>query len=98
MEILSISDVEDDIKYNLKLNFFNEELCKILKNTISVDPEYSKSIIREIKITEEGNLHFTYSTKAINLKPMKKSINSMLENLSLVLETIHLFGEDKQVN
>lgn len=92
MEHLTISDVGEEISYQIQLNFLNTELSNIIKTSLDVDPEYSKQIFRVIEVTNEGNLKFTYTTKAINLKPMKKSINSMFENLTLVIQTIKQFA------
>jgi hypothetical protein len=92
MDYLCISDVGEEISYQFQLNFFNPDISRIIKTSLDVDPEYSKQINREISITQDGNITFKYSTKAINLKPMKKSINSMFENLSLVLQTIQQFS------
>lgn len=88
---LTINDINDTIKYSVALNFFDKSISNIVKTSLEVDPEYCKQIKRDMEITEDGNLVINYSSSAINLKPMKKSINSMLDNLSLILETINQF-------
>lgn len=91
MEILSVNDINDDISFDMSINLFNKELAIILKQALEVDPEFSKQISRSIEVGEFGNLNLNYKSKAINLKPMKKSINGMLENMVLVLQTVDGF-------
>ena len=92
MEILKVNDINDTIKYQTRFNLHNIELANILKSSLEVDSEFSKKIERVFEVTEEGNLLLTYKTTAMQIKPMKKSINGMLENMILVLETIDQFG------
>lgn len=90
---LKINSTEDNIQYSFKLNLLNKELSEIIKNTISVDKEYNSNITRNISICSDGNITFDYSSKAIYLKPMKKSINSLMDSISLILETVNQFYE-----
>lgn len=92
-DYLKIENTDDNIKYSFSLKVLNKELAEIIKNTISVDKEYNSNINREITISEEGNITFLYSSKAIYLKPMKKSINSLMDSISLILETVNQFYE-----
>lgn len=94
MEVLKVNDTNDNISYSVKLNFMNDHISNVVKTTLEVDPEYSKNINREINVTNEGSLEIKYHTQAIYLKPMKKSINAMFENMALVLQTIRDFAPD----
>ena len=92
-ETLVVNNIDDKIKLEIKFNFLNQKLSNILKSALEVDPEYSKEIKREFEIDESGNLNLSYQTHALNIKPMKKSVNAMYENMRLILETIQLFND-----
>ena len=92
MEVLQVKELDQTIKYSVSFNLFNIELSEILKKTLEVDEEFSKKIQRVFEVSKEGNLNLSYTTSVVNLKPMKKSINGMLENMSLVLETVLNFS------
>jgi hypothetical protein len=91
-EILHVKDINQQIKYEFTLNLMNKDLALIIKRTLEVDPEFSISILREFNITNEGNLKVSYESKAIYLKMMKKSINGMFENMTLVLKTVSRYS------
>lgn len=91
-EILAVNDINQKIKLEIKFNLFDYKLSNILKSTLEVDSEYSKDIERNFYIDDNGNLSLEYISTAINIKPMKKSINAMYENMKLVLETVLKFS------
>ena len=66
-------------------------MAKIIANSINVDKEYSEEISREIK-TEGSTLIIKYDLDTKYTKSLKKSLNTLYENLKLIILTIKDFS------
>uniref|UniRef100_A0A670YCD1 L antigen family member 3 n=1 Tax=Pseudonaja textilis TaxID=8673 RepID=A0A670YCD1_PSETE len=74
----------------LKIPFPSSTLAKIALGSLAPDPEPRKGgIIKELDVTD-NILHVQW--RAEEARILRVSINSFLEHLSLVVETMDLFG------
>ena len=79
----------DELKAELKIPFATAKHAQIAFNTLSVDTEPRKELIR--KKLELNNEILTINWTAKEARILRVSINSILDHLNSVLETIELF-------
>nr|XP_020648733.1 EKC/KEOPS complex subunit LAGE3 [Pogona vitticeps] len=78
------------LAFELKVPFPSSSLAQIALGSLSPDPEPRKGgITKELTVTED-TLHVRW--RADEARILRVSINSFLEHLSLVVETMDLFG------
>jgi EKC/KEOPS complex subunit PCC1/LAGE3 len=79
----------DELKAELKIPFATCEYAQIAFNTLSVDAEPRKDLIRKKLELNKEFLNVTWTAKESRI--LRVSINSFLDHLNSVLETIQLF-------
>lgn len=79
----------DELKAELKIPFATSEYAQIAFNTLSVDAEPRKDLIRKKLELNKEYLNVTWTAKESRI--LRVSINSFLDHLNSVLETIQLF-------
>ena len=79
----------DELKAELKIPFASVEYAQIAFNTLNVDSEPRKELIR--KKLELNKQILTVNWTAKESRILRVSINSFLDHLNSVLETIQQF-------
>ncbi|KAJ7317472.1 hypothetical protein JRQ81_003634 [Phrynocephalus forsythii] len=81
---------ESALAFELKVPFPSSLLARIALGSLSPDPEPRKGgITKELTVTDDT---LRVRWKADEARILRVSINSFLEHLSLVVETMDLFG------
>ena len=79
----------DELKAELKIPFASADYAQIAFNTLSVDNEPRKELIRKKLDINKEVLTVNWTAKEARI--LRVSINSFLDHLNSVLETIQLF-------
>ena len=82
----------DELKAELRIPFSSAKYAQIAFNTLSVDSEPRKELIRK-KLELNKEIISVYWT-AKEARILRVSINSFLDHLNSVLETIQLFDSN----
>jgi EKC/KEOPS complex subunit PCC1/LAGE3 len=85
--------MNEELKAEIRIPFTNREHARIVFNTLSVDKEPRKELItRKLTLIDNGTvLRADWVAKEARL--LRVSINSFLDHLNLVLNTIDQFRE-----
>ena len=81
--------MKDILNGEIRIPFANESHALIAYKTLVVDSEPRKELINK-KMTVEGNT-LVVNWNAKEAKTLRVSINSLLDHLDSILETIQLF-------
>jgi EKC/KEOPS complex subunit PCC1/LAGE3 len=87
MKDLQISS--DSLRARLDIPFACEEHARIAYNTLLVDQEPRKQLIRKNLSLSSGTLSVDWTAKESRI--LRVSINSFFDSLNSILETIQLF-------
>ena len=82
--------MNEELKAELIIPFASIDHAKIAYNTLKVDTEPRKNIIKK-KLTLDNNL-IKVSWTSREAKVLRVSVNSFFDHLNSVLETIELFS------
>ncbi|TEB27006.1 transcription factor Pcc1 [Coprinellus micaceus] len=80
----------------IKVPFANPEHALIAKQVIEVDAELNPSAVKRTLSVDGENLIVVFNTSTIRLARL--TANAFLENVDLVVRTLHQFGEDAKAN
>lgn len=83
--------MNEELKAELIIPFTCIDHAKIAYNTLKVDTEPRKNLISK-KLTQENNL-IKVNWSSHEAKILRVSVQSFLEHLNSVLETIQLFSQ-----
>lgn len=81
----------DELKAELRIPFQSTHYAKIAFNTLVVDSEPRKDLIKKKMVLNDDTLVVNWNAKESRI--LRVSINSFLDHLNSVLETIQLFDE-----
>ena len=82
--------MNDELKAELNIPFACTQHAQIAFNTLSVDSEPRKNLIRKKLVLKDNLLTVSWTSKEARI--LRVSINSFFDHLNSVLETIQLFG------
>ncbi|KAJ1094821.1 hypothetical protein NDU88_000006 [Pleurodeles waltl] len=83
-------DAEGGLSFQLDVPFPSHMEAQIARNSLAPDREPRKGGISKELLVTDNILHVRW--KAAEARILRVSINSFLDNLSLVLQTINRFG------
>lgn len=87
-----IVDQKEQLKFEIRVKFENNRHAEIAANTLSVDKEPRKELIQKHIRVEDNFLIVNWSAKLTKL--LRVSVNSFLDHLILVIDTIEQFHDD----
>jgi EKC/KEOPS complex subunit PCC1/LAGE3 len=79
----------DTLRAHIDIPFACEEHARIAYNTLTVDSEPRRQLIRKTLALDKSTLSVDWTAKESRI--LRVSINHFLENLHSVIETIQLF-------
>ena len=82
--------MNDELRAELNIPFACAEHAKIAYNTLTVDSEPRKNLIRKKLSLHDNSLQVSWTAKEARI--LRVSINSFFEHLNSILETIQLFA------
>ena len=84
-----MNDNKDLLTAQITIPFASEEHAKIAYNTLIVDSEPRKELIKKTLSLESNKIVVNWSAKESRI--LRVSINSFADHLNSILETIQLF-------
>ena len=84
---------EQEYSAQLKVPFSTSEEAKIAFTTLNVDCEPRKELIKRDITLDSSSLIVNWSSKEARL--LRVSVNSFLDHLTSVVETLHEFGTEQ---
>lgn len=85
--------MNDELKAELIIPFSCIEHAKIAYNTLSVDSEPRKDLIQKVIVFDETVSQIQVNWLAKEARILRVSLNSFLDHLNSVLETIQQFSD-----
>ena len=85
--------MNDELKAELTIPFSCVEHAKIAYNTLSVDSEPRKDLIQKVIVFDETVSQIQVNWLAKEARILRVSLNSFLDHLNSVLETIQQFSD-----
>lgn len=83
--------MNDELKAELSIPFSCIEHAKIAYNTLSVDSEPRKDLIQKVLALNDTQIQVNWTAKEARI--LRVSLNSFLDHLNSVLETIQQFSD-----
>lgn len=68
----------------------SENMCNILYNVLNVDKELNHKVVK--RTFESKGTIFSVKYESQDVKKLRAAINNMMDNLMLVLKTMHEFS------
>lgn len=85
--------MNDELKADLTIPFSCVDHARIAYNTLSVDSEPRKDLIQKVLSLSECQSQIQVSWTAREARILRVSLNSFLDHLNSVLETIQQFSD-----